>query len=143
MCSEKVVQMVVNSSKFNFAGEVRAFMRQYEAGITEELTQAISEVSKEAVNKLKQESAAQFGAGKYSKGWRRKMETGRMRVGATVYGAKPTYAMAHLLENGHVSRNGTGRTFDPVPAYVHIAPVEKWATEEAYDRAMRYLENRV
>ena len=38
--------------------------------------------------------------------------------------------LTHLLENGHVSRNGTGRTFDPVKAYPHIAPVQKILGEQ-------------
>jgi hypothetical protein len=29
------------------------------------------------------------------------------------------------LEHGHVTRNGTNRSYDDTPAHVHIAPVEE------------------
>lgn len=126
---------VVNSSKMNFAEVVQDMLqKQYYPQVVEVTTQVIDEVSKEAVKKLRQESP-KGSKGKYARGWTRKVETGRMTVGATVYGKTGTYQLAHLLEHGHAKRGG-GRT----SAIVHIKPVEEWAVDEAYSRIMHRLE---
>lgn len=126
---------VVHSSKMNFAEVVQdMLLKQYYPNVVETTTEVIDEVSKEAVKKLKQDSP-KGAKGKYAKGWTRKVETGRLTVGATVYGKHGTYQLAHLLEHGHAKRGG-GRT----ESLVHIAPVEQWAIDEAYERIMHRLE---
>lgn len=126
---------VVHSSKMNFAEVVQdMLLKQYYPNVVETTTDVIDEVSKEAVKKLKQDSP-KGAKGKYAKGWTRKVETGRLTVGATVYGKHGTYQLAHLLEHGHAKRGG-GRT----ESLVHIAPVEQWAIDEAYERIMHRLE---
>lgn len=126
---------VVSSSKMNFAEVVQDMLqKQYYPQVVEVTTQVIDQVSKEAVKKLRQESPKGSKA-KYARGWTRKVETGRLTVGATVYGKTGTYQLAHLLEHGHAKRGG-GRT----SAIVHIKPVEEWAVDEAYSRIMHRLE---
>lgn len=133
----------VNSSTFNFAEITKHILDNYNNDVFYEVSEAIDEVSKEAVTRLKKESRAEFGKGEYAKGWARKMEKGRLRVTAIVYGKKPTYQLAHLLEKGHVTRNGTGRTYRPTPAHPHIQQVSDWAQNEALDRAISKLEKRI
>lgn len=133
----------VNSSTFNFAEITKHILDNYNNDVFYEVSEAIDEVSKEVVTRLKKESRAEFGKGEYAKGWARKMEKGRLRVTAIVYGKKPTYQLAHLLEKGHVTRNGTGRTYRPTPAHPHIQQVSDWAQDEALDRAISKLEKRI
>lgn len=134
---------MVHTSAFNFYDVVRKFLDDYNVDVYTEVEEAIDEVSKEAVQKLRAESRAAFGKGEYASGWARKLEKKRIRVTATVYGKKPTSSLAHLLEHGHVTRNGTGRTYKPTPAHIHIEPVEQWAVNEAVDRAVSKLEKRI
>ena len=134
---------VLHSSAFNFKEVVERYLHDYGVSVAEETFEAIDEVSKEAVKKLKAESRASFGGGEYAQGWTRKFDRGRIRGYATVYGKKPTYALAHLLEHGHVTRNGTGRVFRPTPGRTHIAPVAEWAADEAVDRIVSKLEKRL
>ena len=95
----------------------------------------------EAVKKLKAESP-KGSTGKYAKGWTRKLDRGRVSAGAVVYGkTASTYAVAHLLEHGHVKRNGTGRTFGKTQAIVHIEPIEQWAVGELEDRIISKLDH--
>ena len=94
----------------------------------------IPKVAREAAKKLRQTSP-KGATGEYAKHWTVKVETGRMMVGATVYGDSPTYRIAHLLEHGHAKRGG-GRT-SPI---VHIKPVEEWAIDEAVNRFIDYME---
>lgn len=126
--------MIVNSSKMNFAEIVNGILRNgYYPQVVEAMGEVIPEVAKEAAKKLKAQSPRD--KGKYAKGWASKVEKGRIRVGATVYGKHGTYQIAHLLEHGHAKRNG-GRT----KGIVHIAPVEEWAIQKAYDDIMDRIE---
>lgn len=98
------------------------------------LEEALDEVSKEAVKRLKDASPKRAGGSKkYAKGWSRQRDKARIRVGWTIY--NKVSGLPHLLENGHAKRNG-GRT-RPI---VHIAPVEAWAVEEAEDRFIHKME---
>lgn len=103
---------------------------------------AITEVSDEAVNKL--QSVAHFApgghpSGDYSKDWTKDVfPKERLKVKMVVHNLDH-YRLTHLLENGHVSRNGTGRTFGRVPAYPHIAPVNDWANAELPKRVKEKL----
>lgn len=131
---------VVNSSSFNFQEVVNQFLTSYGYEVMDVVTETIDKVAKETVSKLKSVSAEKFGNGDYSKGWTKTIEKGRLQYYAKVHGNKPTYALAHLLEYGHVTENGTGRTMRPTPAHEHIAPVNDWAQNEALDRIMQQLE---
>lgn len=125
---------VISSNKFDFAETVSAYLAKYSAGATEVLEEAIKEVSKESVKKLKGTSPRR--TGDYKKSWAYKADTGRLKVGAVVYAKKPEYRLTHLLEKGHAKRGG-GR----VDSRVHIEPVNDWAQEEAIDRFIQKMEN--
>ena len=133
---------VVNSSTFNFQEVVNKFITSYSADVYQEMNRAIDDVSKEALKKLRAKSRSEFKSEKheYAKGWAREVDKGRIRGAATIYGKKPTYMLAHLLENGHVTRNGSNRTFRDTPAHPHIQEVADWVVDEAIDRAIEYLE---
>ena len=51
-----------------------------------------------------------------------------------IYGKSKTYPLAHLLEYGHLTRNGKRRT----KAIVHIAPVEEWAVKESTEKVISF-----
>ena len=126
---------VVNSSRMNFKEIIDDILRNgYYPQVCEACFEVIPQVAKEAAQKLRKQSP-KGQQGKYAKGWDYKVEKGRVRVGATVYGKHGTYQLAHLLEHGHAKRNG-GRT----AAIEHIKPVEEWAMDEAYERIMDKVE---
>lgn len=128
---------VINSNKMDFSNVIRDYLRQYDGTAIEALTATITEVAKESVKKLKADSP-RGKTGEYSKNWKYEVERGRLKVGATVYGGKPTYRLAHLLEHGHAKRGG-GR----VEGITHIAPVEEWATEEVVNRYIDKMEEAI
>lgn len=125
---------VVNSNRFNFADVVNEALNAnwMQADVIPAMNQAVDEVSKEAVRKLRSTSP---GKGDYKKGWAVQKEKGRLRTEAVVYGKKPTYRLAHLLEKSHLMRNGKRST--PI---VHIEPVADWAQREAINRMYELLE---
>lgn len=126
---------VVNSSTFNFSEVFHTMLANYGSEAASVAVEAIEEVAKETVTKLKQESASKFGNGDYAKGWTKKSEKKRLNTVITIYGKKPTYALAHLLENPHAKRGGGRTTGNP-----HIAPINDWAQDEAFDRTISKLE---
>lgn len=132
----------VNSSRINLKEgvewAVKKYLEQYQLEVTREMTLVVPEVSKEAVKKLK--ASAPRRKGKYYKGWTYKVERGRMRVGATIYGRHGTYQLAHLLEHGHAKVVGGRRYSDPVPAKPHIEQVDEWVNGELIDRTIERLQ---
>lgn len=62
-------------------------------------------------------------SGDYSRSWAVK----KGKDSYIVYNKIPS--LTHLLEKGHITRNGTGRTFEPTPAHPHIGPAEEFGAE--------------
>lgn len=127
--------MIQSSNKFNFQEIGDMLKNEYFPEVVRATTEVVPKVAREAAKKLRQ-SSPRGQTGDYARNWKSKVEKGRIRVIATVYGEKPTYRLAHLLEFGHASRGG-GRS---VQAIEHIAPVEEWAINEAYDQIMDRIE---
>ena len=98
------------------------------------MNEAVEEVAKESAKKLRQTSPKR--TGEYARNWAYQKERGRLVVEATVYGKKPTYRLAHLLEKSHLKRNGQRWT----PDKTHIEPVAEWAQTEAVNRMYEKLE---
>ena len=71
-------------------------------------------------------------SGNYAAGWTSTVERTRTGATVTIYNSKKP-GLAHLLEFGHVTRNGTGRTFQRTPAYKHIEPIAD-ELETTYER---------
>lgn len=124
----------------NFSAAVRQILDEYGASAQNALMDNVGDVAKDAAKRVRSASRGAFGAGKYSSGWKSQITTGRLRVEAVVYGGNPTSSLAHLLEHGHVTRNGTGRTFPDTPGREHIAPVNDWAQDELIRRTVEDLE---
>lgn len=121
---------VISSSKMNLQEAVNDILRnEYEPEVIRATAEVIPQVAKEAVRRLKSTSPKR--SGKYAKGWAVEVEKTRVSVSATVYGKSGTFQLAHLLEFGHATRNGTGRMYSPTPAHPHIEEVESWANDKA------------
>ncbi|MGG2091920.1 HK97 gp10 family phage protein [Bacillus sp. S13(2024)] len=102
----------------NLANEIARQVEMYTKEVQEKVEEAKVEVAQNAVSELKSKSPKL--SGKYSKGWRVK------KVGNDVVVHNATnYQLTHLLEYGHVKKNG-GR----VAGKPHIRPVEQAAIEE-------------
>lgn len=112
---------------------VNDLLNQYGNAVFDVLKGSVEEVSQEAVEKLQSVKTFAPGghpSGAYSASWTcEDVPTGRLTTKTVVHNGEH-YRLTHLLEKGHVSRNGTGRTFGRVPAYPHIAPVNDWAKAE-------------
>lgn len=109
----------------NLSSEITKELQNYSKYVTEEVEKA----KKKTANELKKEISANSpkDTGDYEKGWRTKQDKNRKSI--IVHNATD-YQLTHLLEHGHVKRNGGER----VPAKVHIRPAEERAIEKYIDR---------
>lgn len=126
----------------NLDKALKEVLDEYGEDVYRVLGTGIKEVSDEAVRKLQEVKHFAPGrnpSGAYSRDWvaedvkKTKFEQKR------VVHNESHYQLAHLLEKGHVSRNGTGRTFGSVRAYPHVADVEKWAQDELPRRVEKLI----
>lgn len=126
----------------DFDKAINAVLSEYGEQVLEVMDDAIKTVADEAVDKLKSvQTFADDGhpTGEYSASWQSEdVKTGRLSRKRVVHNLKH-YRLTHLLEKGHVSRNGTGRTFGRVPAYPHIGEVNEWVASELPKEVERRL----
>lgn len=111
-------------------------LSKYTVTVSEELDQAIDQVSKEAVKRLKETSPKGRGRGFYAKSWTMKKTKKRLQVESVVYSKK--YSLTHLLENGHpIVRNG--KVVGRAKAEPHIGKVNDYVQEEIIKILQRKL----
>jgi hypothetical protein len=118
-----------------FAKSVQKILDKYGEDVSKNVKEITKAYTKLGARMVKSNSQ-QFG-GRYAGSWTSQMEEGRLSTTGTIYSKKP--GLPHLLEFGHVSRNGTGRTFGMVKAYPHIASVE----QQIVDNYVREVEQKL
>lgn len=120
----------------NFSVQMKNVLEEYSEQISEVVSDAMVDIGKEAVTKLKSTSPKK--SGEYARGWRiKKTRANRRNIDVTVYNIKKP-SLTHLLENGHVIRNKYG-TFGRVGGRKHIEPVAEWAETELTQTIEREL----
>lgn len=114
----------VNEIGNEIAKQVAIYTREVE----ESLEEIKEEVAKETVDHLKGLNHPKL-TGAYAKGWRIKKDGS-----ALVIHNKTNYQLTHLLEKGHVNRDG-GRT-EAIP---HIGPAEEKAINEFISKTEKVI----
>lgn len=108
----------------DFEKAVEQALSLYSREVTEGILKAVDTVAKDTVKKLK--VSGTFNGKTYKSGWRAKtVYSSLYEKRVTIYNAKQPQ-LTHLLEYGHVKRNGRGL----VRAFPHIMPVEQEMIEE-------------
>lgn len=105
----------------------KALMKQlqtYSKVLGSEVQQVSKEIAQEASKDVKKESPKL--TGDYKKGWGVVQD----KNGNYIVRNRTDYGLTHLLENGHVLRDGTGRKTGETGAYPHIKPAELEAIKE-------------
>lgn len=129
--------MVANIKPEQLDEAIRGQLETYSAEITKNINENLKEVADTTAETLKKGGAYKERTGKYTPDW---SVTARKTVSTTqgeqysVHNRKH-YQLTHLLEKGHVTRNGK-RT----RAFEHILPAEQAAEElavEAVEKAVR------
>ena len=110
---------------------IAKILNEYAGRVAENVGEIAADMGRKGAQALKQKSRETVNGSEYAKGWKSKTETSRTGTTAIIYNDHP--GLPHLLEYGHVTRNGTGRTFPRTPAHEHIAPVAD-ELAEAFER---------
>lgn len=117
-----------------FSDEIASILEGYSDEVMGSLEDAVKEVTKAGAKALRAESKRTFGGtGRYAKGWTSTVETGRRSAQGTIYN-KDLPGLPHLLEYGHLNRDGT-RT----QGRVHIATIEQQIAREFEEEVYRGL----
>ena len=129
--------MVVNVKPEQLDEAIREQLEEYNAEVTKAINQNLKEVADKTAETLKKGGSYKERTGKYTPDWNvtaRKTASVIKGESYSVHNRKH-YQLTHLLEKGHVTRNGS-RT----RAFEHILPAEQAAQDlavEAVEKAVR------
>lgn len=116
--------------------DINDILNDYSHDIQEEITVETIRIAKEGQSKLRRTSPVNrkntSHKGRYAKGWKVKTEKGRNFVNCTIYNSTD-YQLTHLLENGHLTKNG--KKTIPIK---HIEPVHKECVEN-YEKGVENI----
>jgi len=109
------------------------YCKGYTEEIREKVGEGIKEIGEEAVSEIKELAPVYAGEntgtpkGAYKRSWTYRIDKERGLIEVTVYVKGKHYRLTHLLENGHLTRDGTTRS----RAIPHISIVNKHAQQKA------------
>lgn len=108
--------------------EIAATLSEYSQDVTDAVKDKCKKAAKEAVSELKQTSPKR--TEEYAKSWRAKvLYESNDDIRISVQNGKKS-RLTHVLENGHVSKNGTQRVYGKVKAFPHIKEAETHVIEK-------------
>lgn len=108
-------------------GEVTKILEEYKDDVDKCIDAASTQYGKIAKRELQDDSPKR--TGHYAKGWAYHKQKSKDERGVVVHNASE-YRLTHLLEHGHVVRNGTHRVVGRARAFPHIGPEEEKIIEE-------------
>lgn len=126
--------MAANTIKIDqLAQSIAAELAGYSQQVTDALKAEIRAAAQECKAQIQLNSPSR--TGKYKRGWAVKTAyESEEDLRVLVYNrSEPT--LTHLLENGHVIKNGTGRVYGRVQAQPHIAQAEQAAAQRLEKKA--------
>lgn len=107
----------------NLRSAIDEILEDYAGDIYENLDEITQRIGKKGVEALKNTSKENFAGKKYASGWGMTVEKNRLYTSIIIHNKKQA-GLTHLLENGHVKANGSGR-YGFWEGIEHILPVEE------------------
>jgi hypothetical protein len=119
----------------NLASEIMKGLEDYSKMASDELKSEVKKAAKNIKQDIK-DTAPVGRTGRYAKSWTVKNNRETSNSIELIVHSRDRYQLAHLLEKGHVLRQG-GR----VKAKPHIAPAEEKGVRELEENLIRKLKN--
>lgn len=124
----------------NLGEAIDKILEEYSQEVIDDVDQVTKQIAKTGAAAVRNEAKKQFqDSKKYAKSWTYAVETTRIGTIATIYNKKMAH-LAHLLEFGHVSSNGSGRNYHtdkaPVAGREHVKPIEEKLVKE-YEKGVK------
>lgn len=114
------------------AAAITGILNEYADGVTTGVKDAVKKTTKDGAKLVKKEAVKKFGNGPYAQSWTSKYESDRLGSSGVIYSTKP--GLPHLLENGHMLRNG--RLWEGRP---HISTAEEKIAEEFEEEVLKSI----
>lgn len=129
------MSITIKSTEFQSA--VSKLLDQYQTNLYTQLEPVLKMTANEARKELRHNSPKEKGY--YQGGWQYKVEMSSRLGGGTmvIYNSRP--GLTHLLENGHLVSNGTGRIVGSASAHEHIASVNEFAQKRAIENIEKVI----
>ena len=124
--------MASNTPHTQLAATIAGILNEYADGVTTGVKDAVKKTTKDGAKLVKREAVKKFGNGPYAKSWTFKYESDRLGSSGIIYSKKPS--LPHLLENGHMLRNG--RFWQGKP---HISIAEEKIVEEFEEEVIKSI----
>lgn len=124
----------------NLGDAINDILEEYSQEVIDDVDQVTKQIAKTGAQAVRNEAKKQFPDGKkYAKNWTFTVEVSRIGTIAVIYNRKMAH-LAHLLEFGHVSSNGSGRNYHtdkaPVAGREHVKPIEEKLVKQ-YEKEVR------
>ena len=90
--------------------------RDFTDEVKEKVENKVNQIAEETVEDVKSLAPVYHGKnkktpkGRYKRSWKYRIDKERGAINAVVYASGKQYALTHLLENGHLNRDGTSRS---------------------------------
>ena len=115
--------MGISIGKGSLSEAVIDALGAYEKDVIETTDKVASKIAKRSAKELRSGGNTPEHTGKYKSYWTSK----KKHMGEhDVYVRPPEYRLTHLLEKGHLTRDGRTRS----KSFIHIAPVEQKAIQD-------------
>lgn len=107
----------------NLPDAINEILSEYAGDVYDNLNVITKKIGQKGAEAVKNSAKQDFKGKKYYKGWGVTQYKGRLYTTVVIHNKKQP-GLAHLLENGHVKANGTGR-YGFYEGIKHILPVEQ------------------
>ena len=131
--------MAVTIEAGELGSAIVAALSEYSDEVADCLKKECTQVAKETTIELRETSPKE--SGKYAGGWKSKTAfENRENIRIEVYNSKKPQ-ITHLLEHGHVIKNGTKRIYGEVKPIPHISTAEEHAADKLGERVKVRITN--
>lgn len=123
-------------SSSNQINDISEILEKYSKDITDKVEEIIKADMSEARKELSATSP-RGESGKYARSWTVKNDGSKLAPSYVIYNREP--GLPHLLENGHLVSNGTGRVVGSADAIEHIASVNDKVQQKVVEDIERMI----